>query len=77
MKHFMEDNYPFLLAGLILAAIIWAGWMESQTTQEERQQRREANYCHSKTRGSRPACWTKKDWERYCTFVECKSLPKE
>ena len=53
MRNFMEDNYPFLLAGIILTGIIWAAWMESQTTKEERQQRREAHYCSAKTRGSR------------------------
>jgi len=28
--------------------------------------------CHSKSAGSRPACWTKADWQVYCQKVQCK-----
>ncbi len=30
------------------------------------------NQCISKVRGSRPACWTKRDWEIACEYFNCK-----
>ena len=29
-------------------------------------------HCITKTRGSRPACWTEGDWIEFCKHVECK-----
>ena len=28
--------------------------------------------CHTRVRGSRPACWTEGDWIEFCKHVECK-----
>jgi len=28
--------------------------------------------CYSKTRGSRPSCWSEADWIVYCERVQCK-----
>ena len=44
----------------------------SEPTAEQIEQRSKASKCTSRSSGSQPECWDKKDWELFCARVECK-----
>ena len=52
-------------------------YQESSVTKQEQEERFHRHSCSSKIRGSRPACWSKRDWEVFCKYVECKIQPEE
>jgi len=41
-------------------------------TPEEKEEKRKWSKCVSKAHGSQPECWDDKDWEIFCSRVECK-----
>lgn len=73
MRNFIEYNYGWLVLGVVLIALSWAYYMESKVTPQEKQLREERTRCISKSQGSRPACWTQRDWQEFCKHVQCKS----
>jgi len=65
----------FIIVSTLFGYMIYQDYQhEKSLTAEELAERKLREYCISKVRGSRPACWTAADWVAYCRHVECKTL---
>jgi len=72
-----DDKFWFsvvLLAGVCFLFALSTEYLDS--TPKTQQQRVYERYCSSKWSGSRPQCWSEKDWKVYCMKVECKDFVK-
>ena len=79
MKDFTSKFLKTILACTIavlstLVLISMPSCMEDveRSAKEKRSKPVEDTNCWSKKRGSRPACWSEKDWKAFCQRVECK-----
>ncbi len=74
VEHICTAIFIIILGGFLY--LMYEGYQyEVNMTPAEKEVRAHHNSCISKIRGSRPACWDKKDWEAYCEYVECKRRP--
>jgi hypothetical protein len=79
MKTIIEKILPIGVLVAIFAGLVYLTIEESKQeaslTQEQRDARDLHNECFSKRKGSRPMCWTQKDWDALCSRIACMPAP--
>ena len=74
----MNKNYDLgiaVMAIFSLVFILFGGCSSEKSETEKAIQKTEqqyAEFCRSKSSGSAPRCWSQRDWEVFCSKVQCK-----